>query len=62
MMNVFKYMAGATFVAIAISSCDESTVTLGGSLTDENDNLSIVDAAFHATSRTYVADSVLSSS
>lgn len=60
MMNIYKYMACAALVAIAISSCDESTVTLGSSLTDENDHLSIVDSAFHATSRTYIADSVLS--
>jgi len=59
-MNILKYMAGAAFVAIAISSCDESTMELGGSLTDVNDNLSIKDTFFHAKSCTYVADSVLS--
>ena len=40
-MNRLIYMAGVAMAAIAISSCDEDTLTVGNSLTDENDQLHI---------------------
>ncbi len=59
-MNKLTYMAGVAIAAMAISSCDEDTMTIGNSLTDENDILDIKPGTFYATSRTIIADSVLS--
>lgn len=53
-------MAGVAIAAMAISSCDDNTMTIGNSLTDENDRLDIEAGVFHATSKTYVPSSVLS--
>ena len=61
-MNRLIYMAGVAMAAIAISSCDEDTLTVGNSLTDENDQLDFTPSIFYATTRTLVADSVLSRS
>jgi len=61
-MNKLKYMAGAVIAAIAISSCTEDTEGIGNSLTSSSDNLNINTSIFHATSRTILADSVLTKS
>lgn len=55
-----KYMAGVVMTAIAISSCDEDTLTIGQSLTDQSDKLDMVTATFNVSTQTMVADSVLS--
>ena len=52
-------MAGVAIAAMAISSCDEDTQSIGNSLTNENDKLEVTDGVFYATTRTIVADSVL---
>ena len=59
-MNKLTYMAGVAIAAMAISSCDEDTMTIGNSLTNKNDILDIKPGTFYATSRTIIADSVLS--
>lgn len=53
-------MAGVALAAMAISSCDDNTMTIGNSLTNENDRLDIEAGVFHATSKTYAPASVLS--
>ena len=58
MMKV-KYMAGVAIVAIAISSCDEDTLTIGQSLTAESDKIELFTASFPVSTQTTVADSVL---
>lgn len=45
---------------MAISSCDEDTLSVGNTLTSENDVLDVSTSTFMATTRTIVADSVLS--
>lgn len=58
-MIKLKYMAGVAFAAMAIS-CDEDTLTVGNSLTDQSDKLDMVAATFTVdTTRTVKADSVL---
>jgi hypothetical protein len=54
-------MAGALLMAMAISSCEEDTLTIGNSLTNEADKLDVSTMTYKATTRTIVADSVLSS-
>lgn len=59
--NIFT-MAIAAIAAMAISSCDEDTKSLGYSLTNESDKLSMTTNIYHASSKTIMADSVLTSS
>jgi len=59
-MIKLKYMAGVAIAAMAISSCDEDTLTIGQSLTDKADMLDMVTANFVVNTQTMVADSVLS--
>lgn len=59
-MNKIKYMAGAVLAAMAISSCDDETLTIGNTLTNEGDRLTMTTGTLYATTRTVVADSVLS--
>lgn len=53
-------MAGIAFAVMAISSCDEDTLTIGQTLTEENDKLSLTTATFNVSTKTIIADSVLS--
>lgn len=55
-------MAIAAAAAMAISSCDEDTKTLGNSLTNDGDKLSMTTSVYNASSQTILADSVLTSS
>lgn len=55
-----KYMAGVAIAAMAISSCDEDTLTIGQSLTDQADKLELLTTTFAVSTQTTVADSVLS--
>jgi len=59
-MNRLLYLAGAAIVAMAFSACDDDTLTVGNSLTNEDDKLDITAAIYQATTRTVMADSVLS--
>lgn len=59
-MKRLKYMAGAALVAMAISSCDEDTMTIGQSLTNQSDELELASQSFNVSTRTLVADSVFS--
>lgn len=58
-MSELSYMAGAAIVAMAISSCDEDTLVIGNSITNESDKLEITTCSFQASSKTIKADSVL---
>jgi len=55
-------MAAAALMAMAISSCDEDTSTIGQSLTNDNDRLQITASSFPVTTQTIMADSVCSMS
>lgn len=61
-MNRLKYMAGVALAAIAISSCSEDTETIGVSMTNESDRLDVSSSVFNATTKTILADSVLTKS
>lgn len=60
-MNRLIYMAGVVMAAIAISSCDEDTLTIGNSLTNESDELTVTTKTAYIITNTILADSVLSS-
>ena len=45
-MNKLIYMAGVAVAAMAISSCDDNTLTIGNALTNENDRLDIESGIF----------------
>ncbi len=55
-------MAGVAIAAMAISSCTEDTESIGSTLTTESDKLNVTTNIFHATTRTILADSVLTKS
>ena len=59
-MNTTRYLAGAVLAAMAFSSCDEDTLTIGQSLTGQSDQLELAVASFPVTTSTMIADSVLS--
>ena len=59
-MRKLKYMAGVVIAAMAISSCDEDTIGIGNSLTNENDRIDVQTSVYHASTRTVIADSVYS--
>ena len=43
-------MAGVVIAAMAISSCDEDVMSIGGSLTNESDTLNLSRSVYQATS------------
>ncbi|MBQ9357027.1 MAG: DUF4270 domain-containing protein [Prevotella sp.] len=55
-----RYMAAAALAAIAISSCEEEDLNIGNSLTHESDKLIVSAQTYPISTRTIVADSVLS--
>lgn len=59
-MRKLIYLAGAALAAMAFSACDDDTLTIGNSLTSENDKLDITATTFQARTQTIMADSVLS--
>ena len=56
------YMAGVVLTAMAISSCDETTDQIGGSLTSDEDQLNIASKVFNVQTRTVIADTVFNNS
>lgn len=59
-MKRLAYMAGVVLAAIAISSCDEDTMMIGSTLTNESDKLQMSQGTYYAHSQTQVAGAVLS--
>lgn len=57
-----KFLSGLALLAMTMTSCDETTETIGSSLTDNMDLLHITTDTFTVSSRSIVADSVLSRS
>ncbi len=58
-MKLFKLTAFIV-AALSMTACDDTTDTIGSSITNDVDNLIITDAAFNVTTRSLAADSVLS--
>ncbi|MBQ8466290.1 MAG: DUF4270 domain-containing protein [Prevotella sp.] len=59
-MNKLLYMAGVVLTTIAISSCEEESMNIGNSLTQQHDRLDVSAGSFDVQTRTIIADSVLS--
>lgn len=55
-----KLLAVIAMIAIAITSCDDTTDTIGGSISGNMDNVDIQTAVYNITSRSIISDSVLS--
>ena len=53
-------MAGVAIAAMAISSCDEDTMNIGNTLTDDSDKLIMSTSSYLVRTQTIKADSVLS--
>lgn len=58
-MNKLTYMAGAALTAMAIFACDNESLNIGNTLTDDSDQLALSSDNFDVATRTIVADSVL---
>jgi len=58
-MKLFKLTA-FILAALSMVACDDTTDTIGSSITNNVDNLTITDATFNVTTCTLAADSVLS--
>ena len=61
-MKKTQLLAGIAMLTLAISSCDEDTVMMGNSLTDQSDKFTIVTDTFSVGTRSIIADSVLARS
>jgi len=57
-----RLLAGIAMLTLAISSCDEDTMTMGNSLTGEADKFTIFTDTFDVGTRSIIADSVLARS
>lgn len=57
-----KYLAGALLVTMALASCDDETLSIGSSLTNDNDILSLSSAVFYTSTDNYVAGPVVTHS
>lgn len=60
MSSIFRNMATAAIMLVAISSCEEEVLNIGQTITDDNDQLNVNTADYTVSTRTIVADSVLS--
>lgn len=58
-MKLFKLTA-FILAAFSMVACDDTTGTIGSSVTNDVDNLTITDATFNVTTRSLATDSVLS--
>lgn len=58
-MKLFKLTAFIV-AALSMAACDDTTDSIGSSITNNVDNLTISDASFNVVTRSLVADSVLS--
>lgn len=58
-MKLFK-LTTFIFAAISMVACDDTTDTLGSSITNNVDNLTITDATYNVITKSLIADSVLS--
>ena len=55
-----KFIAGFVLAALALTACDETTDSIGSSLTEVTDGVLTETATFSVASSSLVADSVLS--
>ena len=60
-MKLFKFTA-FIMAAFTLAACDDTTDTIGSTITNNVDNLTITDATFNVTTKSLAAGSVLSKS
>ena len=54
-----KFLTGMALTVAAFSACSDDTLDIGASLTQESDKLDAISATFNVSTRTILADSVL---
>lgn len=59
-MRGIRLLAGVAFAIICLASCDDTTDTLGNSLTNNVDQFEIITDTFEISTRSIIVDSVLS--
>ena len=59
-MKILRLLTVLVIAALTIAACDDTTEGIGGSITNKIDNINISNSAFNVTTKSIVADSVLS--
>lgn len=59
-MKILRLLTVLVIAALTFAACDDTTEGIGGSITNKIDNINISDSAFNVTTKSIVADSVLS--
>lgn len=59
-MKILRLLTVLVIAALTFAACDATTEGIGGSITNKIDNINISDSAFNVTTKSIVADSVLS--
>lgn len=61
-MKIFKLFTALVIAALTFAACDDTTDNIGGSITNDVDNLYISSAVYNVTTESYVPGAVLSRS
>lgn len=59
-MKILRLLTVLVIAALTFAACDDTTEEIGGSITNKIDNINISNSAFNVTTKSIVADSVLS--
>ena len=59
-MKILRLLTVLVIAALTFAACDDTTEGIGGSITNDIDNINISDSAFNVITKSIVADSVLS--
>lgn len=59
-MKILRLLTVLVIAALTFAACDDTTEEIGGSITNKIDNINISDSAFNVTTKSIVADAVLS--
>lgn len=59
-MKILRLLTILVIAALTFAACDDTTEGIGGSITNKIDNINISNSAFNVTTKSIVADSVLS--
>ncbi len=59
-MKILRFFTALLIAALTFAACDDTTDNIGGSITNDVDNISIYNAVYNVTTQSVVAGSVLS--
>ena len=59
-MKILRLLTVLVIAALTFAACDDTTEGIGGSITNKIDNINISNSTFNVTTKSIVADSVLS--